>query len=172
MTKDEGSADCGEYCEAAGTFGAAPILDNYCKQWPKAMLFPARYTPRNRAKLAACLIGLGDRRLVKLNPDAAKLLGRYRVRTVKDVPDLAGVALWRPAHRDRTMAFDRGDDRADIRAILPAAHCLQNRQAAGAVETARGKGPRRWLSDAGAMNPRRHRAIREGFHPLRETLAT
>jgi hypothetical protein len=27
-------------------------------------------------------------RLVKLNPDAAKLLGRYRVRTVKDVLDL------------------------------------------------------------------------------------
>jgi hypothetical protein len=26
--------------------------------------------------------------------------------------------------------------------------------------------------DAGAMNQRRHRAIREGFHPLRETLAT
>jgi hypothetical protein len=52
------------------------------------MLFPARYTPRNRAELAACLIGLGDHRLVKLNPDAVKLLGRYRVRTVKDVLDL------------------------------------------------------------------------------------
>jgi hypothetical protein len=38
--------------------------------------------------LAFSLIGLGDHRLVKLNPDAAKLLGRRRLRTVKDVLDL------------------------------------------------------------------------------------
>jgi hypothetical protein len=52
------------------------------------MLRTARYTPRDRAELVACLIGLGDYRLVSLSPDAAKLLQRYRVHTVKDVLDL------------------------------------------------------------------------------------
>jgi hypothetical protein len=52
------------------------------------MLRTARYTPRDRAELVACLIGLGDYRLVSLSPDAAKLLQRYRVHTVKDVLNL------------------------------------------------------------------------------------
>ena len=50
---------------------------------------PTRYTPRNRAELVSCLIGLGDNQPVELKPDAAKLLRRrFRTRTVKDVLDL------------------------------------------------------------------------------------
>ena len=50
---------------------------------------PTRYTPRNRAELVACLIGLGDGQIVELKLDAAKLLRRrFRTRTVKDVLDL------------------------------------------------------------------------------------
>ena len=46
---------------------------------------PTRYMPRNRAELVACLIGLGDGRIVELKPDAVELLRRrFRVRTVKD----------------------------------------------------------------------------------------
>jgi hypothetical protein len=51
------------------------------------MLRTARYTPRYRAELVACLFGLGDCRMVSLSPDAAKLLQRYPVHTVKDVLD-------------------------------------------------------------------------------------
>jgi hypothetical protein len=51
------------------------------------MLRTARYTPRYRAELVACLIGLGDCRMVSLSPDAAQLLQRYPVHTVKDVLD-------------------------------------------------------------------------------------
>ena len=42
---------------------------------------PTRYTPRNRAELVSCLIGLGDNQPVELKPNAAKLL-RRRFRTV------------------------------------------------------------------------------------------
>ena len=50
---------------------------------------PTRYTPRNRAELVACLIGLADGQIVELKPDAVELLRRrYRMRTVKDVIDL------------------------------------------------------------------------------------
>ena len=50
---------------------------------------PAHYTPRNRAELVSCLIGLGDNQLVELKPDAANLLRRrFRARTVKDVLNL------------------------------------------------------------------------------------
>jgi hypothetical protein len=52
------------------------------------MVRSARYTPRDRA-VVACLIGLGDHRLVSLSPDAAKLLRQaLRVRTIKDVLEL------------------------------------------------------------------------------------
>ncbi len=54
-----------------------------------AMRSPTHYTPRSRAELVSCLIGLGDNQPVELKPDAAKLLRRrFRARTVKDVLDL------------------------------------------------------------------------------------
>ena len=50
---------------------------------------PAHYTPRNRAELVSCLIGLGDNQLVELKPNAANLLRRrFRARTVKDLLNL------------------------------------------------------------------------------------
>jgi hypothetical protein len=97
--------DCCEYCKAAGTFGATAVLKNHCQQWFVAMLRTSRYTPRtsrytprtscykprNRAELVACLIGLGDYRLVSLSPEAAMLLQRHRVHTIKDV---LGLPAW------------------------------------------------------------------------------
>ena len=54
-----------------------------------AMRSPTHYTPRSRAELVSCLIGLGDNQPVELKPDAAKLLRRrFRARTVKDVLEL------------------------------------------------------------------------------------
>jgi hypothetical protein len=47
-----------------------------------------RYTPQNRAKLVACLIGLGDNQLVEVRPAAAEMLPGNGPRTVKDLLDL------------------------------------------------------------------------------------
>jgi hypothetical protein len=49
---------------------------------------PSRYTPRNRAELVACLIGLGDGQIAEVKPAAAELLRPWEVRTVKNVLDL------------------------------------------------------------------------------------
>ena len=50
-----------------------------------------RYTPHNRAELLACLIGLGDNRLVEVRPAAAEMLPANGRRTVKDLLDLPAV---------------------------------------------------------------------------------
>ena len=60
-----------------------------------------RYTPHNRAELLACLIGLGDNRLVEVRPAAAEMLPANGRRTVKDLLDLPAC--------DRAPAFDRGE---------------------------------------------------------------
>ncbi len=48
----------------------------------------SRYTPRNRAELVACLIGLGETRTIKVSAAAGELLRPYEVSTVKNVLDL------------------------------------------------------------------------------------
>jgi hypothetical protein len=78
---------------------------------------PAHYTPRNRAELVSCLIGLGDNQLVELKPNATNLL-RRRFRAHREGrAQSAGVAIWPPAHRDPTASVDRGGDRASLDGI-------------------------------------------------------